>query len=322
MDHSHAASRASDAHNAGDQLAHELTERFRQVLSTKRMNELASRSEKSRSASPAPSNYPYPQPASSGPIGGVRNIPIIPTPPKDARSMRFRTMLHSISNMPLRWENPGLLDEALRVIPLEQIYSEAEEESQVFQAEAESLGSGKAQWGYQDCVIRALMRWFKRSFFTWVNNPPCPQCYSPTIAMGQTPPTPDERARNATQVELYRCSAPECGTLERYPRYNDAFVLLTTRRGRCGEWANCFSMLCRAVGSRVRWVWNSEDRVWTEVYSVHRKRWVHVDPCEEAWDKPRLYTEGTSRPRSHYTIYTHCYGRLGQAARVLYSVFC
>ncbi|SMQ52088.1 unnamed protein product [Zymoseptoria tritici ST99CH_3D7] len=230
----------------------------------------------------------------------LTNIPREPLSPTTNKDLRFRKLLMSLSNSPCNWEDPVLLDAALAKIPLQYIYDQAQAKVDALQAVASLLGKvAKPAWGHQDCVIRALMTWFKREFFQWVNNPRCPVCESTTTALGMIPPTVGESTRGATRVELFRCSNTMCQAHERFPRYNDAFVLLETRRGRVGEWTTCFTMLCRALGSRVRLVWSAEDHVWTEVYSVHQQRWVHVDVAEGAWDRPTLYTQEWGKKLSY-----------------------
>ncbi|KAL4582917.1 hypothetical protein LXL04_007478 [Taraxacum kok-saghyz] len=143
-----------------------------------------------------------------------------------------------------------------------------------------------------------LLFWFKQSF-KWVNSPPCEDCGNETTNQGMGVPNSSESASLASRVELYSCKA--CPFTTRFPRYTDPMKLLETRKGRCGEWANCFSLYCRSFGYDTRLVLDFTDHVWTECYSVFLGRWMHLDPCEGIYDTPLLYEKGWNK-KLNYTI--------------------
>jgi len=74
--------------------------------------------------------------------------------------------------------------------------------------------------------------------FVWCTNPKLflADQEGDTKPIGRSPPTEEERRYTAREVELSQCI--KCEQLERFPRYNDPVKLLSTRRGRCGEFAN------------------------------------------------------------------------------------
>lgn len=91
------------------------------------------------------------------------------------------------------------------------------------------------------------------------------------------------------------CNKNSCNTITEFPRYNDIAKLLVTRSGRCGEFANCFTFLCRCLGYDARYIYATCDHVWTEVYNHQKKRWIHIDPSENVFDSPLMYEHGWKR---------------------------
>ncbi|VDK60346.1 unnamed protein product, partial [Cylicostephanus goldi] len=109
-------------------------------------------------------------------------------------------------------------------------------------------------------------------------------------------PTIEERESGANRVEVYNCT---CGKEVRYPRYNDPAKLLETRKGRCGEFANCFALMAAAMDFDVRFIYDITDHVWIELWIPEYDNWVHCDPCENVIDKPLLYEKGWGKKLSY-----------------------
>lgn len=149
--------------------------------------------------------------------------------------------------------------------------------------------------------ITDLLKWFKSDFFKWTDSPFCEKCsVKATKNEGLTEPFEEELRYGANRVESWRCTG--CNTLLRFPRYNDPARLLETRHGRCGEWANCFTLILTALKMEARLVVDWTDHVWTEVW--FDGRWHHCDPCEACLDAPQMYESGWGKKLSYIVAFS------------------
>ena len=203
---------------------------------------------------------------------------------QNMQSMMSR--LRGNAQQAMSYEEKHMQIEALKVVPLLDLYERA-------------FKSENPKTSFSDELLCQLLAWFKFRFFSWTNQPQCMQCQGATSFIGGGQPNAEEIEGQAGRVELYRCSS--CNVITRFPRYNNPVKLLKTRTGRCGEWANCFTLCCRSVGLEARYISDWTDHVWTEVYSPSLKRWLHCDSCENAMDAPLMYESGWGK-KLNYVI--------------------
>nr|XP_005008353.1 peptide-N(4)-(N-acetyl-beta-glucosaminyl)asparagine amidase isoform X2 [Cavia porcellus] len=198
----------------------------------------------------------------------------------------------------LLYENPILQEKALTCIPVKELKRKSQEKL----SRARKLDKG-TNISDEDFLLLELLHWFKEEFFHWVNDISCTKCGGKTRSRDKSlMPNEDELKWGAHLVEDHYCDA--CQLNNRFPRYNNPEKLLETRCGRCGEWANCFTLCCRALGFEARYVWDYTDHVWTEVYSASQQRWLHCDACEDVCDKPLLYETGWGKKLSYVIAFS------------------
>ncbi|KAJ4719646.1 Peptide-N(4)-(N-acetyl-beta-glucosaminyl)asparagine amidase [Melia azedarach] len=207
-------------------------------------------------------------------------------------SGQFERTIRPYIGQVLMYEDPIRQEEARKTVPIERL----EEKALVSLAREGNFKPSKSE--HDHAFLLQLLFWFKQTF-RWVNEPPCDGCGNETVGQGMGTPLPSESQYGASRVELYRCKV--CSRITRFPRYNDPLKLVETKRGRCGEWANCFTLYCRAFGYESRLILDFTDHVWTECFSQSLGRWMHLDPCEGIYDRPLLYEKGWNK-KLNYVI--------------------
>lgn len=147
--------------------------------------------------------------------------------------------------------------------------------------------------------LKQIAIWFRSQFPYYYSG--CDSCgkKGENEFVGYIYPSQEERAHQAGRTELYQCTT--CTSRFRFPRFNAFGKVLSTRKGRCGEYSIVMLKLLQRLGYNARWVVDWADHVWVEAFVGDA--WVHVDPCEAAVDEPLLY-QGWGKNQTYILAFT------------------
>ncbi|XP_039676122.1 peptide-N(4)-(N-acetyl-beta-glucosaminyl)asparagine amidase [Perca fluviatilis] len=212
-------------------------------------------------------------------------VSLLPLQPSSLEnSMSFFVTLQSNVQHVMLYENPELQQKARSHIPHQQLSSAAEHKlKEAKEADPEF------KLGIEDFLVLELLRWFKQDFFSWVDCLPCSSCKGPTQNASSLSPSTDDIRWGAQRVENHYCQS--CRLSTRFPRC--VSTEQAVRRGGCGGWVKMCMVLC-----------DVSDHVWTEIYSVSQRRWLHCDSCENGCDKPLLYEVGWGKKLAYVLAFS------------------
>uniref|UniRef100_A0A2K6EN19 Peptide-N(4)-(N-acetyl-beta-glucosaminyl)asparagine amidase n=1 Tax=Propithecus coquereli TaxID=379532 RepID=A0A2K6EN19_PROCO len=237
----------------------EQLQKIRDLIAVERSSRLdvSNKSHKAESSPPPAASTQLPTTQSSNPNGLTQHAENrqgqsanpTSTPMVTANSTILKVLQSNIQHV-LVYENLALQEKALACIPVQELKRKSQEKL----SRARKLDKG-TNISDGDFLLLELLHWFKQEFFHWVNNMLCSKCGGQTRSRSKSLlPNDDELKWGANNVEDHYCDA--CQFSNRFPRYNNPEKLLETRCGRCGEWANCFTLCCRALGFEARYIWD------------------------------------------------------------------
>jgi thiol-disulfide isomerase/thioredoxin len=196
----------------------------------------------------------------------------------------FRRRIEGSIRSVKAWDSdPSLLAECRALLPWDDLRND-DDTGPYAKPQDSDLASSDARF------LQRLARYFKSSM-TWVNTPACVKCDQTDKMERQDtrgPETDEERRGEASRVEVYKCTT--CREETVFPRYNSVRKLLETRKGRCGEYANLFGLVCRAAGFETRYILDTTDHVWIE--ALVDGDWIMADSCEGVIQEPSMYEAG------------------------------
>ncbi|XP_014274466.1 peptide-N(4)-(N-acetyl-beta-glucosaminyl)asparagine amidase [Halyomorpha halys] len=199
--------------------------------------------------------------------------------------MALLDVVYHVLDITSKYNDKQLLDKAIELIPVSKIWSNTcallrETQLLFYKIKLEETIL------LEKFFLLSLLTWFKNEFFKWYE-PNCNGCGKLCEMVRYDPVSPGQSRGN---TEVYECT--DCQTSFNFERFNDPYILLQTRQGRCSEFSQVFTVMCFALGYEARFIYDTNDHAWTEVYSHIQSRWIHCDPSEGVVDKPLMYELG------------------------------